>query len=152
VAGGPGLVLGSPPLFVGLIIGAVFANLAQERAAMVERALEGLEQPTVIATGLLAGLVLQAPPTMTEAWLLALVVVVARIVLRGHLSPTSATLSSRAERRMAPAGATGVLLIGALASMGEAGMVLIPPLTVCLVLQTVAYDVFELRSRRLTLI
>lgn len=151
VAGGVGLLLGSAPLFTGLVIGAVFANLAQERAAAIERALEGLEQPAVIATGLLAGLVLGHPLSPLPLWILAGAVLVLRWSLRGWVSPTSAALSPRGERRMAPAGATGVLIIGALVTMGEPGAVLVPPLVACLVVQTGAFDLYELRVRRLAM-
>ena len=151
VAGGAGLLLGSAPLFVGLIIGAVFVNLAQERGAPIERALEGLEQPAVVATGLLAGLVMGSPPASPVGWLLALVVVVMRWLLRGWLSPTSATLCARAERRVTPAGATGVLVVGSLVTMGQAGSILVPPLVACLVVQTGAFDLYESRARRLAM-
>lgn len=148
VAGGAGLLLGSAPIFVGLIIGAVFANLAQERAAAIERALEGLEQPVVVATGLLAGLSLRASMAPLAVWVLVGVVLAARWIARGWVSPTSAVLSPRGERRLAPPGATGVLILGALVSMGEQGMVLVPPLAICLVLLTGAHDLYELRMRR----
>ena len=46
---GSALLLGSSPLFTGLIIGAVFTNIVTARLSVYESALEDLEQPVVLS-------------------------------------------------------------------------------------------------------
>jgi hypothetical protein len=148
VAGGTGLVLGSAPLFSGLLIGAVFVNVPQGRISIIERALEGMEQPVSVGTGLLAGLILGTLNADPVVWVLVGFAVVARWVFRGALSPTTATLSQRPERRMVPPGASGVLVVAILVSMGAAGRPLASAMAMGLVLLTVSHDLYELRYRR----
>jgi len=135
-AGGMGLALGSAPLFTGLLLGATFANVVLGRAGLMEGPLEELEQPVVVATGLLAGLCLGDWPRLWtasltpqwSAWLLAALFFAGRWILRGRFSPTSPLLAARGERRYASAGATGVLLLGCLVSIGGEPMLLVPAL------------------------
>lgn len=148
VAGGIGLILGCAPLFSGLLIGAVFVNVPQPRLGVIENALEGIEQPTCIGAGLLAGLVLEVTLPSAAAWCLAGVAVAGRWMLRGVWSPTSATLGSRGERRLMPPGASGVLLVAILVSMGSVGQPVAVVLTVALIVLTAVSDLYELGQRR----
>ena len=55
---GLALTFEAAPLLLGLLTGAVFINVTTVRSVTFETVLEGLEQPLVIFTGLLTGLLL----------------------------------------------------------------------------------------------
>lgn len=144
LAGGLALALGAVPLLTGLAVGAALATFGSGRAALVERAVDELEQPICVATGLLAGLCLE-PAAMHPAVWLALLVVPVRWLLRTRWSPTAPGLARPLDRRLAPAGAAGVLLIAA-ASLAPAPLpALVLPLTAALALATLAADLAERR-------
>ena len=147
LAGGLALALGGAPLLTGLVIGCVLVNAGGGRAVLVERAMDELEQPVAIAAGLLAGLCLEplAPPL--AAWLI-LLILPARWALRSMQvagSPTRIELGSSRDRRLASAGATGVLLVAG-ASIAPAPLsALVVPLTVMFTLGTLIADLSERR-------
>ncbi len=144
LAGGLALVLGSAPLFTGLVVGCVLANAGRGRAALVERSIDELEQPVAVATGLLAGLCLEAQVFSSWAWL-AVLLVPLRWVLRGWWSPTAHALAPRRDRRLAPASAAGVLLIAGASLAPPPLPSLVVPLTVALTLGTLIADLVERR-------
>ena len=144
LAGGLALALGSAPLLTGLVVGAVLATVGRGRAALVERSISDLEQPLAIAAGLLAGLSLEPAAYHPLAWCAALVVPL-RWLARGYASPSHPDLVSIGDRRCAPAGATGVLLLAA-ATLAPAPLpALVLPLTAALALATLAADAMERR-------
>lgn len=131
LSGGLGLLLGAMPLFTGLVVGAVFANLALGRAAMVERMLEELEQPVVVTCGLLGGVLLALPGGQADwwAWLVVLPLLPVRWLSRRQFSPTAAVLAGPGERALSPPGACAILLIGSLSFVGHGAEALVLPLT-----------------------
>lgn len=147
LAGGLALVLGSAPLFTGLVVGCVLANAGRGRAALVERSIDELEQPVALATGLLAGLCLEPQAAAVLAgWIwLALLVVPLRWALRSRWSPTAHELASLRDRRLAPAGAAGVLLIAGASLAPPPLPDLVVPLTVALTIGTLIADLAERR-------
>lgn len=144
LAGGLALVLGSAPLFTGLVVGVVLANAGRGRAALVERSIDELEQPVALAVGLLAGLCLEPQAWSSWAWLVVLVVP-ARWILRGWWSPTAPELAPVRDRRLAPASAAGVLLIAGASLAPQPLPQLVVPLTVALTFSTLLADVMERR-------
>ncbi|NRA36762.1 MAG: hypothetical protein HRU15_01365 [Planctomycetes bacterium] len=114
ICGGTTIALQGSPLLAGLLTGAAFVNVSLGRSALVERALEDLEHPVAVATGLFAGLCL---PMHNWDWtwsLLAFLVIPLRMVVRLKISPTSVQVSTLNERVLASPGAVGVLLLGSL--------------------------------------
>ena len=144
LAGGLALALGSAPLLTGLVVGAVLATVGRGRAALVERSISDLEQPLAIAAGLLAGLSLEPAAYHPMVWCAALVVPL-RWLARGYLSPSHPDLIRLRDRRNAPTGATGVLLLAA-ATLAPAPLpALVLPLTAALALATLVADAAERR-------
>jgi len=142
---------GSSAFCVGMLSGAVFINLSLGRAALIERALEELEQPIAVAVGLFAGLGIVGAAIPWPWWLAAGLIAALRWLLRARYSPTSATLANRSARRLMAPGAAGVLVVGVLvelpAASPMAGLAL-PAMSV-LVLWTLVADLRELTLRRL---
>lgn len=148
LAGGLALALGGAPLLTGMVIGCLLANAGGGRAVLVERAMDELEQPVAIAAGLLAGLCLVPLSPPPAAWLV-LLILPARWALRGMRfagSPTHDDLGSLRDRRLASAGATGVLLVAG-ASIAPAPLSgLVVPLTVLFTVGTLIADIAERRA------
>lgn len=111
-AAGLALALSAVPLLVGILVGAVFANVVLARAAIVEAALEDMEQPVAVGTGLLAGLCIAPVAAPPWVWPAMAMVAVSRWIVRRHVSPTGADLCPRRDRALAAPGAAGVLLVG----------------------------------------
>ena len=144
LAGGLALALGSTPLLTGMAVGCLLANAGTGRAALVERAIDEMEQPITLATGLLAGLCLAPVAAHPAAWLIALVVPL-RWLLRGWWAPTVAALARPRDQRVMPLGAAGVMLIAS-AGLAPAPLpTLVLPLTVALALGTLLADLAERR-------
>lgn len=122
ICGGVTVARGGSPLLGGILLGVAFVNISLGRSALVERAMEDLEHPVVVATGLFAGLSFyftsQAHPLELEwSWLwagMAALVILLRILYRRYRSPSSPQVSKRSERMLASPGATGVLFVGSL--------------------------------------
>lgn len=145
LAGGLALVLGSAPLFTGLVVGCVLANAGRGRAALVERSIDELEQPVALATGLLAGLCLE-PQHVGVGWeWLVLLLIPMRWILRGWWSPTAPELAAIGDRRRAPASAAGVLLIAGASLAPHPLPGLVVPLTLALTVGTLLADLYERR-------
>ena len=148
LAGGLALALGGAPLLTGMVIGCLLANSGGGRAVLVERAMDELEQPVAIAAGLLAGLCLEPLSPPPAAWLM-LAILPARWALRSFMwagSPTHLQVGSARDRRLASAGATGVLLVAG-ASIAPAPLSeLVVPLTVMFTLGTLIADLAERRA------
>ncbi len=142
LAGGLALALGGAPLLTGMVVGAMLVNAGGGRVVLVERAMDELEQPIAMAAGLLAGLCLESTAIPMVAWLMVLVIPL-RWLLRGSRlgvriagSPTRPDVASLRARLLAPAGASGVLLIAG-ASIAPAPLpALVIPLTVAFALGT----------------
>lgn len=149
LTGGLALALRAVPLFFGILVGMVLVNVATRKSTRLEEALEELEQPLAMGIGLLAGLcVLPDGETMMWLWLVPLLLLLARLGLRGHLSPTSHGLGSLQERRFASTGATGVLLVACAVLAPHPGSALVAPLVVALAVVTLLGDVVERRPVR----
>jgi hypothetical protein len=144
LAGGLALALGSAPLLTGIVVGAVLATVGTGRATLVERAISELEQPIAVATGLLTGLCLEVPAEHPAAWLILLVLPL-RWLLRGRLGPSAPELVRDRDRRCAPPGAAGVLLVAAASLAPPPLPALVIPLTVALVIGTLVADAAERR-------
>ena len=116
ICGGVTIARGGSPLMGGLLLGAVFVNISLGRTAMVERAIEDLEQPLVLASGLFAGLCLHLQPQEWDwTWFgIAALVILLRMIYRRYVSPTGNQVSTPGERILASPGATGVLFLGCL--------------------------------------
>ena len=142
ICGGITVAKGGSPLLGGLLLGAAFVNVSLGRSALVERALEDLEQPVVVATGLFAGLCLHIQ--MLEwnwVWFgIAALVIVLRVCYRAYKSPSSLQVSMRSERMLASPGATGVLFVGSLVLIPNSGgaVHLVQPFILALFALTVA--------------
>ena len=116
ICGGVTIAKGGSPLLGGLLLGAAFVNISLGRSAMVERVIEDLEQPLVLASGLFAGLCLHIQPQEWDwTWFgIAALVILLRMLYRRYLSPTGSQVSTKGERILASPGATGVLFLGCL--------------------------------------
>ena len=140
VTSGFSVLSATPPLLTGLLFGAVFANVAAARSHLIEGALTDLEQPCVMAVGLLAGLCAPLSFGAAGPWFFILILLVLRWLLRGYVSPTMALLAPRSQRRSCAAGAAGVLILGSLVllpnSVGVASWLL--PVTALLLAWTAA--------------
>ena len=142
LAAGLALALGTQPLLTGLLAGAVFVSSGAGRAVQVERALDDLEQPVAVAVGLLAGLTLIGAEPLGWTWGILLVAPV-RWLLRRRSGPTLPSVAGARERRLAPTGAAGVLLVGCAAVSGGTAPVL--PAVVLIAVATLIADGFEPR-------
>lgn len=114
LGGGITLAIGGSPLLSGLLIGACFNNVTLGRAATLERVLEELEQPMLIATGFFVGLTLEYGAQDMTWWLMAALLLPGRWIYRRWISPTRSDLAKPLERTTATPGATGLLIIGAI--------------------------------------
>ena len=116
ICGGVTIAEGGSPLLGGLLLGAAFVNISLGRSAMVERAIEDLEQPLVLSSGLFAGLCLHIQSQQWDwTWCgIAVLVILLRISYRRYWSPTGGHVSTISERMLASPGATGVLFLGSL--------------------------------------
>jgi hypothetical protein len=77
-----------------------------------------------------------------------LLLVLARWGVRGNLTPTAGDLGTARERRFAPAGSTGVLLVACAVLAPYPGPMLVGPLVIALALATLVSDVVERRPAR----
>jgi hypothetical protein len=148
LSGGLALALRAVPLFFGILVGVVLVNVAARKSTALEAVLEELEQPLALGVGLLAGLCLMPQIPMTWMWLLPLFLVLSRWSLRGTISPTGNELGLVGERRCAPAGSTGVLLIACAVLAPEPAPALTQPLIIGLALLTVVGTSVEQWSLR----
>lgn len=142
ICGGTTIALQGSPLLAGLLVGAAFVNVSLGRSALVERALEDLEHPVAVATGLFTGLCL---PLYAWDWtwsLLAFLVIPMRMLVRSKVSPSSIQVSTLNERVLASPGAVGILLLGSLVLLPESdelgAQALIRPFIVALFVLTLA--------------
>ena len=81
-------------------------------------------------------------------WVLPPLLVLTRWLVRGHLSPTSVDLGLPRERRFAPAGSTGVLLVACAVLVPYPGPALVGPLVAAWAVATLVSDVVERRPTR----
>jgi hypothetical protein len=146
LSGGLALAVRAVPLFFGILVGVVLVNVAARKSNALEEALEELEQPLAMGIGLLAGLCLRIDgEPVVWWWLLPVVLVLMRWAVRGNLSPTAMDLGTPRERRFAPAGSTGVLLVGCAVLAPYPGPALVGPLVAALAVATLVSDVVERR-------
>jgi hypothetical protein len=149
LSGGLALAVRAVPLFFGILVGAVLVNVATRKSTSLEEALEELEQPLAMGIGLLAGLCMRLDGEVPVwLWLLPLLLLAARWGMRGSLSPTAKDLGLPHERRFAPTGSTGVLLVACAVLAPHPGSTLVGPLLVALSLATLASDLVERRPQR----
>lgn len=149
LSGGIALAVRAVPLFFGILVGVVLVNVAARKSTALEEALEELEQPLAMGIGLLAGLCLRIDgEVVVWWWLLPPLLVLTRWAVRGHLSPTSADLGLPHERRFAPAGSTGVLLVACAVLVPYPGPALVGPLVAAWAVATLVSDVVERRPTR----
>jgi hypothetical protein len=149
LSGGLALAVRAVPLFFGILVGAVLVNVAMRKSATLEEALEELEQPLAMGIGLLAGLCIRVDGEVPLwLWLLPPALVTVRWGMRGHLSPTARDLGMPHERRFAPAGSTGVLLVACAVLAPHPGPALVLPLVVALTVATLVSDLVERRGQR----
>jgi hypothetical protein len=149
LSGGLALAVRGVPLFFGILVGAVLVNVATRRSTALEEALEELEQPLAMGIGLLAGLCVRVDgEAMVWMWLLPLLLLLSRWGVRQHLSPTSSDLGLPRERRFAPGGSTGVLLVACAVLAPYPGSALVGPVVVALAVATLVSDVVERRGQR----
>ena len=145
---GLALTFEAAPLLLGLLAGAIFINVTSARSMTFETVLEGLEQPLVIFTGLLAGLLLPTAGVQLVAIPLVVALVATRLAVRWWWHPTTTALGSRRERRCVGPGAAGVVLLGAaVAAAPEQGTALLV-MAVSLLLWTGGNQIFEARQLR----
>ncbi len=147
LSGGLALAVRAVPLFFGILVGAVLVNIATRKSTPLEEVLEGLEQPLAMGIGLLAGLCLggQEDPSLW-LWLVPPVLMLSRWGMRGRWSPTAADLALAHERRFAPSGSTGVLLVACAVLAPFPAPLLVGPLVTALILLTLVSDVIERRG------
>ena len=147
LSGGLALAVRAVPLFFGILVGAVLVNIAARKSTALEEALEELEQPLAMGIGLLAGLCLgQQDEINLWLWLLPPVLMLTRWGVRGRLSPTADDVGLPRERRFAPTGSTGVLLVACAVLAPAPAPALVGPLVTALVLLTLISDVCERRG------
>jgi hypothetical protein len=149
LSGGLALAVRAVPLFFGILVGAVLVNVAARKSTALEEALEELEQPLAMGIGLLAGLCLRLDGEIPVWWwLVPVLLLLTRWGVRGNLTPTAGDLGTARERRFAPAGSTGVLLVACAVLAPHPGPVLVGPLVIALALATLVSDVVERRPAR----
>lgn len=148
LSGGLALAVHAVPLFFGILVGVVLVNVAARRSTHLEGVLEELEQPLAMGTGLLAGLCLTHLVVEPWIWLMMPVLVLGRWGVRGRLSPTVSDLGLPVERRFAPPGSAGVLLIGAAVLAPDPAPMLVVPLVAALVAVTLFSDLIERGPQR----
>lgn len=147
LSGGLALAVRAVPLFFGILVGAVLVNVATRKSASLEEALEELEQPLAMGIGLLAGLCMrQDGEVPLWLWLLPLALMLVRWGVRGHLSPTARDLGLAHERRFAPTGSTGVLLVACAVLAPYPGSALVVPLVAALTVATLVGDLVGRRT------
>jgi hypothetical protein len=145
LSGGLALAVRAVPLFFGILVGVVLVNVAARKSSALEAVLEALEQPLAMGIGLLAGLCLGEQQVAAWMWLLLPVVILARWGVRHRLSPTHVELGLPNERRFAPAGSSGVLLVACAVLAPDPAPALVAPLVTALGLLTLVSDVVERR-------
>jgi hypothetical protein len=147
LSGGLALAVRAVPLFFGILVGAVLVNVAMRKSTALEEALEELEQPLAMGIGLLAGLCLgQLEEGTLWLWLVPPVLLASRWLVRARLSPTAADLGLAHERRFAPTGSTGVLLVACAVLAPSPAPALVAPLVTALVVLTLVSDLRERRG------
>jgi len=146
LSGGLALAVHAVPLFFGILVGVVLVNVASRRSTHLEGVLEELEQPLAMGTGLLAGLCLSSLVVDPWVWLLMPVLILGRWGVRGRLAPTSSAIGHRRERRFAPPGSAGILLIGATVLAPDPAPMLVVPLIAALTIATLISDLVERHS------
>lgn len=147
LAGGLALALGSSPLLTGLAIGTAYANVGDwlpgRSSDRVERAIDELEQPFVIACALLAGVCSSAAAAPIWAWAAAGMALILRWSVRRRWSPTRIDLARGRQRRFATPGAAGILVVAALAAAQDPAAALVLPAALMLTLATLAHELVE---------
>lgn len=145
---GLSLTFEAAPLLLGLLSGAVFINVTTVRSVTFETVLEGLEQPLVIFTGLLAGLLL--PTNGVERIAIPLVVglTVGRLAMRWWWHPTLTALGSRRERQLVGPGAAGVVILGAAVAAAPARPTVLLVMVMALIAWTALNQLHQANVRR----
>ncbi len=148
LSGGVALLFDGSPMLTGLIVGAVFANVALGRLAMIERQLADLEQPLVVVIGFLCGLLMPLETIQIWLWAIPAVVLCVRYAVRAFYCPTSPLIGDRMERALVPPGATGVLLLGSCVLAPGIGTELAVPVFVACTIALLVGEIYEVRYLR----